>query len=346
LSAGPDSGAPVLQVQGLSTHFATRQGVVRAVQDVSFTVRRGQVLGLVGESGSGKSITGLSIMGLIDPPGRQVGGRILLDGQDLGGSSAEAWRSVRGRRIAMIFQDPMATLNPVLRVDTQMIEAIQAHAAVSRAAARARCREALVQVGIPAPDERLAAYPHEFSGGMRQRVAIAIALLNKPALIVADEPTTALDVTIQGQILFEMQRLCRDSGTALIWITHDLSVVAGLADEVAVMYAGRIVEHGSTAAIIERPRHPYTRGLIASVPSRNPRGARLSQIAGMAPSPLELDEGCAFRARCGKASAACALRPPASEPEPGHRLWCHHPMGDHPVDDSPLGHSSVEGDPA
>ena len=317
---------PLLQVQGLSTHFATRQGVLRAVQDVSFELRRGQVLGLVGESGSGKSITGLSLMGLVDPPGRQVAGRIQLGGQDLSECSPEQWRTLRGRRIAMIFQDPMATLNPVLRIDTQMIEAIQAHAEVSTAAARARCRQALVRVGIPAPDERLAAYPHEFSGGMRQRVAIAIALLNEPDLLIADEPTTALDVTIQAQILFEMQRLCRETGTALIWISHDLSVVASLADEVAVMYGGRIVEQGSTASVIEHPRHPYTRGLIASVPSRNPRGARLRQIPGMAPSPLTLDEGCAFRARCDRASPACSLRPEPTEPEPGHRLWCHHPV--------------------
>ena len=317
---------PLLQVESLSTHFATRQGVVRAVQDVSFTLQRGQVLGLVGESGSGKSITGLSLMGLVVPPGRQVGGRILFDGQDLSGCSDEQWRQLRGRRIAMIFQDPMATLNPVLRIDTQMIEAIQAHEPVSHGAARARCREALERVGIAAPDERLAAYPHEFSGGMRQRVAIAIALLNRPELIIADEPTTALDVTIQGQILFEMQRLCRDSGTALIWISHDLSVVAGLADAVAVMYAGRIVEHGSTAEIIEQPRHPYTRGLIGSVPSRNPRGAPLRQIPGMAPNALRLDEGCAFRERCSQASAACAQRPPLSQASPGHRLWCHHPQ--------------------
>jgi peptide/nickel transport system ATP-binding protein len=321
-----DASVPLLQVQGLSTQFATAQGVVRAVQDVSFTLHRGRVLGLVGESGSGKSITGLSLMGLIDPPGRQVAGRILLGGQDLSGCSAEQWRALRGRRVAMIFQDPMATLNPVLRIDTQMIEAIQAHEAVSRPAARERCRQALVRVGIPAPDERLAAYPHEFSGGMRQRVAIAIALLHRPELIIADEPTTALDVTIQGQILFEMQRLCRESGTALIWITHDLSVVAGLADEVAVMYGGRIVEHGLTATLIERPQHPYTRGLISSVPSRNARGAPLRQIPGMAPSPLSLDEGCAFRARCAQATVACQARPAPTEPEPGHRLWCHHPM--------------------
>ncbi|MBL8332546.1 MAG: ABC transporter ATP-binding protein, partial [Rubrivivax sp.] len=259
----------LLDVQGLCTHFFTRAGVVRAVQDVSFSLQRAQVLGLVGESGSGKSITGLSLMGLVDPPGRQVAGTLRFDGQDLGGCSAEQWRQLRGRRIAMIFQDPMATLNPVLRIDTQMVEAIQAHEPVTRAAALQRCREALVRVGIAAPEARLASYPHEFSGGMRQRVAIAIALLHRPDLIIADEPTTALDVTIQGQILYEMQRLCRESGTALIWISHDLSVVAGLADQVAVMYAGRIVEQGPTAELIERPRHPYTQGLIASVPSRN-----------------------------------------------------------------------------
>lgn len=313
----------LLDVQGLSTHFFTRQGVVRAVQDVSFTLQRAQVLGLVGESGSGKSITGLSLMGLVDPPGRQVGGRILLDGQDLGGCSAEAWRRLRGRRIAMIFQDPMATLNPVLRVDTQMIEAIQAHEAVSRSAALARCREALVRVGIAAPDERLAAYPHEFSGGMRQRVAIAIALLNQPDVIIADEPTTALDVTIQGQILAEMQKLCRDSGTALIWITHDLSVVAGLADKVAVMYAGRIVEQGTVDEVLDHSRHPYTRGLMCSVPACNPRGQPLKQIPGMTPSLLSLGGECAFRERCSRASPACAVMPALSAGP--HAVRCHHP---------------------
>ena len=219
---------------------------MKAVDDVSFTVGRGEVLGLVGESGSGKSMTGYSLMGLIDPPGRIVAGNIVLDGVDLRALSPEGMRHMRGNRIAMIFQDPMMTLNPVLRIDVQMIEAILAHDDVSHAAARARARETLVKVGIPSPDERLEAYPHQFSGGMRQRVAIAIALLNSPDLIIADEPTTALDVTIQGQILYEMQKLTRETGTALIWITHDLSVVAGLADRVCVMYAGRIVEQGTT----------------------------------------------------------------------------------------------------
>ena len=228
----------------LRTHFFTRAGVVKAVDDVSFSVERGKVLGLVGESGSGKSVTGFSILGLVDPPGRIVGGQILFKGQDLATLSEAAMRQLRGNRIAMIFQDPMMTLNPVLRIDTQMIETVLAHAKVSREEARQRSRDALGQVGIASPDERLRSYPHQFSGGMRQRVAIAIALLHKPDVIVADEPTTALDVTIQGQILAEAQKLCAQTGTALVWITHDLSVVAGLADDIAVMYAGKVVESG------------------------------------------------------------------------------------------------------
>jgi len=210
------SGDPLLRVEGLRMHFFTKAGVVKAVDDVSFSVGRGEILGLVGESGSGKSMTGYSILGLIDPPGRIVDGRIDFDGIDLTRLDAAAWRAIRGNRIAMIFQDPMMTLNPVLRIDTQIIEAVQDHADVSRESAIARAREALVRVGIASPDERLRAYPHQFSGGMRQRVAIAIALVNGPDLIIADEPTTALDVTIQGQILFEMQKVCRESGTALI----------------------------------------------------------------------------------------------------------------------------------
>ena len=300
---------PVLLVEGLRTHFFTKQGVVKAVDDVSFSVGRGEVLGLVGESGSGKSMTGYSIMGLIDPPGRIVDGRIMLNGVDLRALSAESLRRIRGDRVAMIFQDPMMTLNPVLRIDVQMIEAILAHEKTSTAAARARARDALARVGIPSPDARLAAYPHQFSGGMRQRVAIAIALVNKPDVIIADEPTTALDVTIQGQILHEMQRLSRESGTALIWITHDLSVIAGLADEVCVMYAGRIVESGGVDEVLDTPMHPYTRGLLDSVPSRNTPGRPLSQIRGMTPSLLALGEACAFRERCARAIDACRAAP-------------------------------------
>ncbi len=320
--------APLLEVEGLRTHFFTRAGTVRAVDDVSFSVGRGEVIGLVGESGSGKSMTGYSIMGLVDPPGRIVAGRILLDGRDLRTLDAEAMRHLRGNRIAMIFQDPMMTLNPVLRVDRQMTEAIHAHERVSAAAARDRARAALVRVGIPSPDERLVAYPHQFSGGMRQRVAIAIALLNHPDLIIADEPTTALDVTIQGQILFEMQKLSRETGAAMIWITHDLSVIAGLADRVCVMYAGRIVERGTADEVLGRPLHPYTQGLLDSVPSRSERGARLRQIPGMAPSVLDLPPGCAFRERCSKAVAACAEAPDETVIAARRRVRCHAPLGD------------------
>ncbi|MFH1603106.1 MAG: ABC transporter ATP-binding protein [Pseudomonadota bacterium] len=317
---------PTLRVENLRTHFFTRQGVVMAVEDVGFSVGPGKILGLVGESGSGKSMTGYSIMGLVDPPGRVIAGRILLRGQDLRTLAPREMRDIRGNRIAMIFQDPMMTLNPVLRVDTQMVEAIHAHADSSRAAALERARDALQRVGIPAPQERLSAYPHQLSGGMRQRVAIAIALLNRPDLIIADEPTTALDVTIQGQILFEMQKLARESGAAMIWITHDLSVIAGLADEICVMYAGRIVEHGSVDQVLDAPLHPYTHGLIDSVPNRNRKGAPLRQIPGMTPSLLELGPGCAFRERCAYADAACQLDPALSAPVPGRQVRCVHTL--------------------
>jgi peptide/nickel transport system ATP-binding protein len=317
--------APLLEVEGLRMHFFTKAGVVKAVDDASFSLERGRILGLVGESGSGKSMTGYSILGLVDAPGRIVDGHIRFEGRDLVGLDDAAWRQLRGNRIAMIFQDPMMTLNPVLRIDTQMIEAVRAHRRVSRAEARDQARQALAKVGIASPDERLAAYPHHFSGGMRQRVAIAIALLNRPALVIADEPTTALDVTIQGQILHEMQKLCRESATALIWITHDLSVIAGLADDVCVMYAGRIVESGSVDEVLDRPLHPYTRGLLESVPGRNPPGRPLPQIPGMAPSPLEAPAGCAFRPRCTRATEACRVQPPL-ERHGSRRVRCAHPL--------------------
>jgi peptide/nickel transport system ATP-binding protein len=317
----------LLSVDGLRTYFFTKAGVSRAVDDVSFAVDGGEVLGLVGESGSGKSMTGYSIMGLVDPPGRVVGGQILLAGRDLAALPAEEMRQLRGNRIAMIFQDPMMTLNPVLRIDTQMIETILAHEKIPRAAALDRAREALVQVGIPSPDERLKAYPHQFSGGMRQRVAIAIALLNRPDVIIADEPTTALDVTIQGQILYEMQKLTRETGAALIWITHDLSVIAGLADRICVMYAGRIVEQGATADVLRAPRHPYTRGLLDSVPGNAPPGEKLKQIPGMTPSLIELPLGCAFRSRCAYATAECAETPEMRlYGAIGQSIRCFHPL--------------------
>ena len=310
-----------IDVRGLRTHFFARAGIVKAVDDVSFSVEPGQVLGLVGESGSGKSVTGFSIIGLVDPPGRIAGGSILYRGQDLAKLTEPEMRALRGNRIAMIFQDPMMTLNPVLRIDTQMIETVLAHENVTKSEARRRSRDALGMVGIPSPDERLRSYPHQFSGGMRQRVAIAIALLHNPDLLIADEPTTALDVTIQAQILAEVQKLTAGHGTALIWITHDLSVVAGLADRIAVMYAGKIVESGDAAAILDSPRHPYTHGLIGSVPSRNKRGEKLRQIPGTTPSLESLPAGCAFRTRCARATAACETEPP----EIGG-LRCFHPM--------------------
>jgi peptide/nickel transport system ATP-binding protein len=321
LEPAPES---VLDVRGLKTQFPTRAGVIKAVDGVDLRLARGEILGLVGESGSGKTITGFSLMGLLDEPGRIAGGEIRFCGEDLLHATPERWRALRGNEMAMIFQDPMMTLNPVLRIDTQMTEAVLAHRAVDRQEARARALKALAMVGIPAPEERLRAYPHQLSGGMRQRVAIAIAILNKPKLIVADEPTTALDVTIQGQILFEMQNLCRETGTALIWITHDLAVVAGLADRVSVMYAGRVVETGSTAEIINHPVHPYTQGLIASIPTPHARGKPLAQIPGMTPSLLNLPEGCAFRARCPRATPVCEAAPESVEHRPAHWARCWH----------------------
>jgi len=320
----------LLEVTDLQTEFATRDGVLRAVQGVSFSLDRGQVLGLVGESGSGKSVTGFSILGLIDPPGRIAGGSVRFDGQELVGAPEEQLRALRGKRIAMIFQDPMMTLNPVLSVETQMVETVLAHEQVGRQAARARAVDTLARVGIASPEQRLAQYPHQFSGGMRQRVAIAIALLHSPDLIIADEPTTALDVTVQGQILYEMQKLVREVGSALIWITHDLAVIAGLADRVAVMYAGRIVEEGEVEDVLDAPSHPYTRGLLDSVPANNIGAARLNQIPGMTPSALKLAPGCAFRERCGYAAERCAGMPELA-PHGTRRVRCHFPLGAAPA---------------
>ena len=321
------SGNELLRIEGLHTEFETRAGVVRAVDGIDLRLDRGEILGLVGESGSGKSVTGFSIIGLIDEPGRISAGRIVFDGQDLVAAGEPALARLRGSRIAMIFQDPMMTLNPVLRIDTQMIEAIRAHADVGRAAAWRRARDALGLVGIPSPEERLRAYPHQFSGGMRQRVVIAIAMLHAPDLIIADEPTTALDVTIQAQILHEMQRLRREREMALIWITHDLSVVAGLADRVAVMYAGRIVERGTVDEVLDAPKHPYTEGLIGSIPSRHATGGVLAQIPGMMPSPIDIGTGCRFRERCSRATHRCGEDPAPRALAGGSVVSCHHPGG-------------------
>lgn len=317
---------PVLSVKNLSTHFLTRGGVVKAVDGVSFDLARGEIMGLVGESGSGKTVTGFSLIGLVDAPGRIVEGSVKLNGTELTTLSEKAMRSRRGNEISMIFQDPIATLNPMLTIGQQMRLAIDAHERLSSQAAEARATELLTQVGIPSARARLRAYPHEFSGGMRQRVAIAIALLHRPAVIVADEPTTALDVSIQAQILFQMRDLARDTGTAMIWISHDLAVVSSLASKLAVMYAGRIVEQGPTATLLRQPRHPYTAGLIASLPAMAKPGTPLAQIPGTTPSLLSLPPGCPFAPRCHCADDMCKTAPDMTMQD--NRGWrCFHPVG-------------------
>ncbi|WP_424193515.1 ABC transporter ATP-binding protein [Ampullimonas aquatilis] len=330
MNTAPQHNTTLLEVHHLRTEFTHRDHTVAPVQDISLTLQRGQIMGLVGESGSGKSMTAYSLMGLLDPPGQVVGGTAWFseaDGTrvDLLKLPAPALRQLRGNRIAMIFQDPMLTLNPVLRIDTQMIETLQAHQAISKTDARNKARAALVKVGIAAPDERLNAYPHELSGGMRQRIAIAIALLNEPNLIIADEPTTALDVSIAAQILFEIQTLCQQLGTALLWITHDLSVVAQLADTVAVMYAGKIVESGTTAQVLHHPQHPYTAGLLQSIPFIHQR-AHLQSIPGQPPKLDDLPPGCAFAPRCSYAQADCATPPALQSDVHGQAVRCLHPL--------------------
>jgi peptide/nickel transport system ATP-binding protein len=318
-------GGKLLEVRDLRTHFLTRAGVVKAVEGVSFSLERGEILGLVGESGSGKTVTGFSLIGLVDPPGRVVGGSIRFAGEELVGLSPAGMRKLRGKRIAMVFQDPAATLNPVLTVGAQMVLAVQAHERSGTRAARDLAARTLTRVGIPDAVTRLDNYPHEFSGGMRQRVAIATALLHGPDLIIADEPTTALDVSIQAQILAEMKNLARESGTALIWISHDLATVSSLADRVLVMYAGRIVERGPVTEVLRAPLHPYTRGLLDSLPAMAEPGARLNQIPGTTPSLLSLPPGCPFAPRCPRADSDCATDPPEVV-RPGRAALCHHPL--------------------
>jgi peptide/nickel transport system ATP-binding protein len=315
----------LLQVTDLATHFFTRGGVLKAVDGVSFSLERGEIIGLVGESGSGKTVTGFSLIGLVDPPGRIVRGSVRLGGVDLVGLPPEELRKVRGKRIAMVFQDPAMTLNPVLTIGEQMRLALVAHERVGDRAARDRTTDLLTRVGIPDPRRRLDAYPHQFSGGMRQRVAIATALLHGPEVIIADEPTTALDVSIQAQILAEMKTLARETGTALVWISHDLATVSSLASRLLVMYAGRIVESGPTASVLRAPRHPYARGLIDSLPAIAAPGAPLRQIPGSTPSLLSLPPGCPFAPRCARAEEVCRTPPPLVA-SPGRAALCHFPL--------------------
>ena len=315
----------LLEVSDLVTEFHTEAGVARALDQVSFTLERGKVLGIVGESGSGKSVTAFSLINLLDHPGRVASGSIMFQGEDLRQASARRWSQLRGDRIAMVFQDPMMSLNPVTRVGDQLAETVQIHKKVGRAEREQLVIKALTRVGIPAPRERMRAYPHQLSGGMRQRIAIANALINNPDLIIADEPTTALDVTIQAQILYEMKELARDSGTALIWITHDISVVKDLADDLCVMYAGRVIERGPVDQIIAHPQHPYTRGLIDSLPHAENHGKRLYSIPGGTPPLLALPDGCTFRPRCTRATDICTQLPPVVSVE-GREHRCFHPL--------------------
>lgn len=316
---------PLLSVSGLSTRFRTEAGVVQAVDDVSFEVAPGETLAIVGESGSGKSVTALSVLRLIqEPPGRIEAKSIRFDGRDLGALDRKSMRALRGNKIAMIFQEPMSSLNPSLTVGKQVAEPLNRHLGMGWPEALREAAALLRKVQIADPDSRLAAYPHQFSGGMRQRVMIAMALACRPKLIIADEPTTALDVTVQAQILELLKTLTRESGTALILITHDLGVVARYADRVAVMYAGRLVETGTARAIYETPKHPYTIGLMASIPRLDEDvGRKLVPIDGQPPDLANLPAGCAFRPRCAKAFAKCAAeRPLLAAVGPQHMKAC------------------------
>ena len=322
------AGAPLLAVDELKTHFFTRDGTVRAVDGISFTVARGETLAVVGESGCGKSVTSLSILRLIaSPPGRTVGGRVMFEGQDLLALSAVEMRRIRGDAISMIFQEPMTSLNPVLTVGRQIREVLMLHRGMSRDEAGRRALEMLRLVHIPEPERRIEQYPHELSGGMRQRVMIAMALACEPRLLIADEPTTALDVTIQAQILDLMRELKRRTGAAIVLITHDLGVVAEMAQRVVVMYAGRKVEEAPVVDLFARPRHPYTRGLLDSMPKLRAAGdaRRLAEIPGTVPSLMQPIAGCTFAPRCALATDRCrAEYPPLEQKTPQHAAACWH----------------------
>ncbi|MBV59899.1 ABC transporter ATP-binding protein [Abyssibacter profundi] len=308
----------LLEVDNLQVEFSTERGIARAIDGVSFSVNAGETLGIVGESGCGKSVTSLSIMGLIPrPPGEIVGGEIRFNGQDLTQLSDKAYRKLRGSEISMIFQEPMTALNPVFTIGNQIIDVLRRHKGLTRKQARARAIEMLAEVGIPAPDKRVDEYPHQLSGGMRQRVMIAMALSCDPKLLIADEPTTALDVTIQAQVLELIKKLAADHGTAVILITHDLGVVAETCDRAAVMYCGKIIEQGPVGPLFNQPRHPYTAGLLASVPRIRPdRLQRLPTIPGIVPDLLDLPQGCRFRDRCSQALERCGSFDPELDDSP------------------------------
>jgi len=301
---------PLLEVDQLCVEFTTRHGSLRALSDVSFGIAPGEVLGIVGESGAGKSLTGAAIIGLLQPPGRITGGRIVYDGQRIDTLPDDAMRRLRGRQIGSIFQDPMTALNPLLTIGQQLVETIRTHLPLSEADALARAVSLLEETGITGASQRLAQYPHQFSGGMRQRVVIALALAAGPRLLIADEPTTALDVSVQAQVIALLQRLCRDRGMAVMLVTHDMGVIAEACDRVAVMYAGRIVEIGPVREVIHTPAHPYTVGLMGAIPSMTGERERLLQIDGAMPRLGEIPEGCAFHPRCPQAWARCRSERP------------------------------------
>ncbi len=313
----------LLSVDGLTVQFPTRRGTLTAIEDVTFDVAPGEILGMVGESGAGKSMTGAAVIGLLEPPGRISAGQIRLEGQRIDNLSPAQMRRIRGRQIGAIFQDPLTSLNPVLTVGEQLIETIQTHLGLDRTAARARAIDWLTRVGIPAPEKRIDTYPHQYSGGMRQRVVIALALCTEPRLIIADEPTTALDVSVQAQIIALLRELARETGAAVILVTHDMGVIAETADRVAVMYSGRIVELGPVAEVIAHPSHPYTVGLMASIPRLGPRPDILPQIEGAMPRLNARPKGCAFSPRCPQAFDRCRQILPRLEQRGPGAVACH-----------------------
>ncbi|SEM56301.1 ABC transporter ATP-binding protein [Bradyrhizobium sp. OK095] len=314
---------PVLSVRNLQVEFASRRGTLRAIDGVSFDIAKGEVLGVVGESGAGKSVTGLSVIGLIDPPGRISGGEIRLSGLRIDNLQPEEMRRVRGKRIGMIFQDPLTSLNPLYKIGDQIVETIRTHLNLSAQAARRRAIDLLAEVGIPAPEKRIDGYPHEFSGGMRQRVVIALAICAEPELIIADEPTTALDVSVQAQIISLIKRLGRDHGTAVMLVTHDMGVIAEASDRVAVMYAGRVAEIGPVQDVVRNPLHPYAKGLMGAIPTLAGEEKRLVQIPGSMPRLSAIPRGCSFNPRCASAFDRCRVDRPEPLPRGTQSVACH-----------------------
>ncbi len=314
--------APLLEVRNLRVEFPTRRGTLVAVDDLSFEIAPGEILGVVGESGAGKSLTGMAIIGLLEPPGRIASGEILLEGERIDNLAPERMRRIRGKRIGAIFQDPLTSLNPLFTIGEQLVETIQTHLDLDQRKARARAIELLAEVGIPAPEARIDNYPHHFSGGMRQRVVIALALCARPRLIVADEPTTALDVSIQAQIIDLLRKLARENGAAVMLITHDMGVIAETADRVAVMYAGRLAEIGPVRDVIHAPRHPYTSGLMSSIPKLGDLRESLAQIDGAMPRLNAIPPGCAFNPRCPKRFERCMTERPSPMPAGANRAAC------------------------